>query len=278
MQALAEAWRREGQCIAFVPTMGYLHEGHRRMLEIGRQRGDRLVLSVFVNPTQFGPGEDFERYPRDLARDRTMAQEAGTDVIFVPSALEMYPAGRPATTVRVSGLTERFCGASRPGHFDGVTTVVAKLFQAVKPHLAFFGEKDFQQLQVIRRMTRDLNLDVEIVGVGTVREADGLAMSSRNVYLGPADREAALSLSRALERARRMTAAGERSAAAIVAAAQEIIGAHPQNEVEYIAVADPDTLEEVEEIRREARLLLAVRVRGTRLIDNAKITGSDPFN
>jgi len=280
MQALAEAWRAEGRKIAFVPTMGYLHEGHRRLLEAGRRRGDRLVLSVFVNPTQFGPGEDFERYPRDMARDRSLAASAGTDVLFAPSALEMYPSGKPATTVRVAGLTGRFCGASRPGHFDGVATVVAKLFQAVKPHLAFFGEKDFQQLQVIRRMVRDLDLGVEIVGVETVREPDGLAMSSRNVYIAPADREAALSLSRALGWARQMAAAGERSASAITEAVREIIEVYPQNEIDYVAVADPETLEEVTDLRNGARLLMAVRVRGTRLIDNCPVSsqrmGSEP--
>ncbi|MFQ5458894.1 MAG: 4-phosphopantoate--beta-alanine ligase, partial [Myxococcota bacterium] len=182
----------------------------------------------------------------------------------------------PKTTVTVAGLTGKYCGAARPGHFDGVTTVVAKLFHIVKPHVAAFGEKDFQQLQVVRRMARDLDLDVEIAAVETVREPDGLAMSSRNAYLEARDRPAALSLSRAIARAREMAAAGERSAAAVLAEVRRLIAAFPQNAIDYVAVADPETLEEVAAIRAGTRLLLAVRVGGTRLIDNARILGSDP--
>jgi pantoate--beta-alanine ligase len=251
--------------------MGYLHDGHRKLLEEGLRRGDRLVLSVFVNPTQFGPGEDFERYPRDLARDGAIAEAAGTHVLFAPPGEEMYPAGRPLTRVTVAGLTERLCGKARAGHFDGVTTVIAKLFHIVRPHVALFGEKDFQQLVVVRRMARDLDMDVEVAGVETVREPDGLAMSSRNVYLAPADREAALSLWRGIARAREAAAAGERSAGKIVALVRDGIAAHPQNTIDYVEVVDPETLEAVREIRAEARLVIAARVRGTRLIDNAAL-------
>ncbi len=271
MRTVAEVWRGEGERVAFVPTMGYLHEGHRRLLEAGRRLGSRLVLSVFVNPTQFGPGEDFDQYPRDLARDAAMAEDEGVDVLFAPEDREMYPEGPPATRVAVSGLTERLCGKSRPGHFDGVTTVVTKLFQIVKPHVALFGEKDFQQLVVVRRMVRDLDLGVEVVGLETVREPDGLAMSSRNVYLDDTDREAALSLSRGLAGAREAVAAGERSAASIAGRVKEIIGAFPQNEIDYVSIVDPQTLEDVTEISGPARLLMAVRVRGTRLIDNGAL-------
>ncbi len=274
MRALAEGWRREGLRIAFVPTMGYLHDGHRRLLEEGRRRGDRLVLSVFVNPTQFGPGEDFDRYPRDLARDSAIAEEAGADVLFAPRAEEMYPVGKPLTRVAVAGLTERLCGKSRPGHFDGVTTVVAKLFHIVKPHVALFGEKDFQQLAVVRRMAADLDLELEIAGVETVREPDGLAMSSRNVHLTPEDREAALSLSRGIARAREAVAAGERSAERILSLVRATIAAHPQNEIDYVELVDPETLEAVTALGAEARLVMAARVRGTRLIDNAPLRAS----
>ena len=230
------------------------------------------MLSVFVNPTQFGPGEDFERYPRDLARDGAIAEAAGTDVLFAPTVAEMYPAGEAVTRVTVAGLTERLCGKSRPGHFDGVTTVVAKLFHIVGPHVALFGEKDFQQLVVVRRMARDLDLDVEVAGVETVREADGLAMSSRNVYLAPEDREAALSLSRGIVRARRAAAAGERSAERIAGLARDTIAAHRQNAIDYVELVDPETLEAVTALRAQARLVVAARVRGTRLIDNAALS------
>ncbi len=272
MQAISGAWRREGRRIAFVPTMGYLHDGHRTLLEEGRRRGDRLVLSVFVNPAQFGPGEDFERYPRDLARDGSIAEAAGTDVLFAPTVAEVYPAGRPITRVTVAGLTERLCGKSRPGHFDGVTTVVAKLFQIVGPHVALFGEKDFQQLVVVRRMARNLDLNVEVAGVETVREPDGLAMSSRNVYLAPEDREAALSLSRGIGLARRAVAAGELRAEKIVGMVRHTIAAHEQNTIDYVELVDPETLEAVGDLRVEARLVIAARVRGTRLIDNAALS------
>jgi len=272
MQAISGAWRTEGHRIAFVPTMGYLHDGHRALLDEGRRRGERLVLSVFVNPAQFGPGEDFERYPRDLVHDGAIAEAAGTDVLFAPTVAEMYPAGRAVTRVTVGGLTERLCGKSRSGHFDGVTTVVAKLFHIVRPHVALFGEKDFQQLVVVRRMARDLELDVEVAGVETVREPDGLAMSSRNVYLAPEDREAALSLSRGITRARRAVAAGERSAEKILGMVRDTIAAHGQNTIDYVELVDPETLEAVNELRGQARLVIAARVRGTRLIDNAALS------
>ena len=205
MQERCLAHRKEGRRLAFVPTMGYLHEGHLSLLRAGRERGDILVLSIFVNPTQFGVNEDLDAYPRDLERDSDLARSAGVDLLFTPSAASMYPAGY-ATYVDVGGLTETLCGASRPGHFRGVTTVVTKLFSIVQPHLALFGQKDFQQLAVIRRMTLDLNLPVEIVGMPIVREPDGLAMSSRNVYLSQEEHRQALALSRALATARRLAA------------------------------------------------------------------------
>jgi pantoate--beta-alanine ligase len=277
MRAAARVWRREGLRIAFVPTMGYLHAGHRRLLEEGRARGDRLVLSVFVNPTQFGPGEDFERYPRDLARDAGLAEAAGADVLFAPTVAEMYPDGESATRVSVPGLAGKLCGRSRPGHFDGVATVVAKLFHVVTPDVALFGEKDYQQLTLIRRMVRDLGFDIEIAGVETVRETDGLAMSSRNVYLAAEDRDAARSLSRGIAAARELASSGERSAATIAARVRQVISVHPQNAIDYVEIVDPDTLDPVSVLEESARLILAVRVGGTRLIDNARIEVQTPM-
>jgi pantoate--beta-alanine ligase len=251
--------------------MGYLHAGHRRLLEEGRRRGDRLVLSLFVNPTQFGEGEDFEHYPRDQARDDATAEAAGVDLLFAPGREEMYPNGELTTVVAVPDLGDKFCGASRPGHFAGVATVVTKLFQIVRPHVAIFGEKDYQQLVIVRRLARDLDLGVEVEGIETVREPDGLAMSSRNVYLTPEDREAALSLSCALRHAQEQVSGGERSAASIARKLEEMILWFPQNTIDYVAIVDPETLEEVNEIRGAARVLLAVRVRDTRLIDNGPL-------
>jgi len=224
MQQRASAWRREGKVIAFVPTMGYFHEGHLSLMREGRERGDVLVVSIFVNPTQFGPGEDFDRYPRDMERDLRMAEEVGVDVIFAPTVEEMYPEGYQ-TYVEVEKVTKYLCGLSRPGHFRGVTTVVTKLFNIVKPHVALFGQKDYQQLITIERMVKDLNMDVEIVGMPTVREEDGLAASSRNVYLSPEERKAALSLYRSLRRAEELFSEGVRESIgerALVAVAAKV--------------------------------------------------------
>jgi pantoate--beta-alanine ligase len=208
MQQTALALKHTGKRIAFVPTMGFLHEGHASLLREGRKRGDCLVLSIFVNPTQFGPNEDLERYPRNLERDCALAEACGVDIIFAPAAAGMYPPGFQ-TTVSLGPLTEPLCGASRPGHFNGVAVVVAKLFSIVQPDIAFFGKKDFQQLAIIRQMTADLNLPLEIVGMPIVREADGLAMSSRNSYLSPQERQQALCLYRALCKVRKLFAEGE---------------------------------------------------------------------
>ncbi|PLX80906.1 MAG: pantoate--beta-alanine ligase [Desulfuromonas sp.] len=267
MQQRALALRAEGRRIAFVPTMGWLHRGHLSLLEAGRERGDVLVLSIFVNPAQFGQGEDFDSYPRDLSRDAALAEEVGTDIIFAPEASDMYPRGY-ATYVDVEGITSVLCGASRPGHFRGVTTVVTKLFTIVQPHIALFGEKDFQQLAVIRRMTVDLNLPVEVVGMPIVREKDGLAMSSRNVYLGADQRWQALALSKSIAEARQQVAAGESSAAIVIEGVRQTIEAMPDARIDYLEICHQNSLEAQQAIDADSVLLLAVFIGETRLIDN----------
>jgi pantoate--beta-alanine ligase len=267
MRDKAREARAAGRTIAFVPTMGFLHEGHASLLREGRRRGDILVLSIFVNPTQFGVGEDFESYPRNLERDAEIAEQAGVDVIFAPTAREMYPNGYQ-TYVNVEKLTLPLCGASRPGHFRGVTTVVAKLLNIVAPHVALFGEKDFQQLAVIRRMVGDLNMDVEILGMPIVREDDGLAMSSRNTYLSPEERKSALSLSRSLTVASESYREGVSSVAVLREKVMETLRAVPSASVEYVEFRDQLTLEEVDSASDETLLALAVKLGKTRLIDN----------
>jgi len=267
MQALAGETRRQGKRIALVPTMGFLHQGHLSLMLEGRRRGDLLVVSIFVNPTQFGAGEDYEAYPRDMERDQDVARQAGVDIIFAPTAREMYPA-HYQTYVSVEEVTRHLCGASRPTHFRGVTTVVCKLFTIVKPHTAIFGEKDFQQLVVIRRMVTDLNLEVEIVGMPTYREPDGLAMSSRNSYLTPPERAAALCISRALKEAAARFGQGERRAEAIVQAARDSIAAEPLAGIDYLTLCDTEELKDMEQIDREAVLAVAVKIGRARLIDN----------
>jgi len=268
MQQRALAARREGARIAFVPTMGYLHEGHLSLLREGRRRGDLLVLSIFVNPTQFGPNEDLASYPRDLERDLGLAREAGVDIVYLPDPESMYPTGF-ATWVEVeASLTDTLCGRSRPGHFRGVTTVVSKLFQIVQPDVALFGSKDFQQLAIIRRMTRDLNFPLEIVGMPIVREADGLAMSSRNVYLAPEQRQQALALHDGLRLARRMVAAGETRCDVLIDAVRARIAREPAAEIDYIQVCHAQTLADMTRADHHAVMLLAVRFGTTRLIDN----------
>ena len=267
MQAVSLAWRELGQRIALVPTMGYFHEGHLSLMRYGREQGDRLVVSLFVNPTQFGPAEDLSRYPRDLERDENLAREAGVDVLYTPAAAAMYPEGYQ-TYVSVEELSRTLCGASRPGHFRGVATVVLKLFHQVLPHLAIFGEKDYQQLAVIKRMAADLNVPVAVVGRPIVREADGLAMSSRNTYLRPEERQSALCLVQALTRVKDLAAAGEIRADKILSEVTRIIGSTPHIRLDYAALVDPDTLKNVDTIRGQARLAVAAWVGGTRLIDN----------
>jgi pantoate--beta-alanine ligase len=265
-QMLHYARERRGR-IALVPTMGYLHEGHASLMVEARKRAEIVVVSIFVNPTQFGVNEDLDSYPRDLERDKRIAAEAGVDVIFAPKASDMYPLGYQSY-VNVEGLTTHLCGASRPGHFRGVTTVVAKLFNIVTPKLAIFGKKDFQQLAVIRRMVQDLNMDVEIVGMPIVRESDGLALSSRNVKLDPAQRASALCLSRAIGAAREAFQGGTHSVASLRESALTVIGREPTAQVDYLEFRDPDTLEELEKADATTLFALAVRFGAVRLIDN----------
>ena len=267
MQRFAETARLRGEKIALVPTMGYLHEGHLSLMREGRRRGAVLVSSLFVNPTQFGPHEDLQSYPRDVARDCRLMESIPVDVLFAPQASSMYPRGAQ-TWVEVSELTQGLCGKFRPGHFRGVTTVVAKLFNLVKPHIALFGAKDYQQLCAVRQMVRDLNFDVEIVSMPTVREPDGLAMSSRNSYLAPAQRAVALSLSRALEAARQARNRGERDAQALVQAARAELAREDGVVVEYIECRDAGNLEEITSLSAPAVIAIAARVGPTRLIDN----------
>jgi pantoate--beta-alanine ligase len=267
MRRTAGDWRAAGKTIALVPTMGYLHEGHASLMREGRRRGDLLVASIFVNPTQFGAGEDFDSYPRDLERDSRLAAAAGVDIIFAPKASDMYPSGYQ-TWIDLAELTLPLCGGSRPGHFRGVCTVVCKLFNIVMPHTALFGKKDYQQLAVIRRMTADLNMGVEIVGMSIVREADGLAMSSRNAYLSPAERQSALCLSRALAAARSRFRSGERNAADLKETVVGIITTEPAADIDYVELRDGDTLADVITANERTLLALAVRIGATRLIDN----------
>ncbi len=256
--------------LGFVPTMGYLHEGHLALVRRARAENDHVAVSIFVNPTQFGPREDFARYPRDTERDLTLLRAEGVDLVFMPEADEIYPPGFD-TWVQVGGVTRRLEGKARPGHFRGVATVVCKLFNIVGPGRAYFGQKDAQQLRVITKMVRDLDMPVEIVPVPTVREPDGLALSSRNVYLSPDEREQALSLSRALATAQEMVAAGERRTGPIRAAMRRLIEAQPAATIDYISIADSATLEELSVIDRPALISLAVRIGATRLIDNVVI-------
>jgi pantoate--beta-alanine ligase len=273
MQDIARSARADGRRIAFVPTMGFLHEGHASLLREGRRRGDLLVLSIFVNPSQFGAGEDFERYPRDMERDSRIADESGVDVIFAPTAREMYPESFQ-TWVDVDGLTLPLCGASRPGHFRGVTTVVCKLFNIVMPHVALFGKKDYQQLAVIRRMTSDLNMPVDVVGMPIIREPDGLAMSSRNKYLSPDERTSALCLFRSLQSVRAACHAGERDSERLRQMVKSIIMAEPAAAIDYVELRHGETLDEVSMVDDRTLLALAVRIGATRLIDNC-VLGED---
>ena len=267
LRARVEAVRATGTRVALVPTMGALHEGHLSLVRLAREHAAWVIVSVFVNPTQFGPGEDFERYPRELDADVAALAGAGADCVFAPEVGEMYPAG-DATRVRVERLTRGLCGRARPGHFEGVTTVVARLLNAARPHVAVFGQKDFQQLVAIRRMVRDLLFDIEVIGAPTVREPDGLAMSSRNAYLGVEARKQAPALYAALLDALKRVRAGNTRAADLVATARRRISKEPLAEIDYIELRDAETLEPVERVERPAVLALAVRFEGARLIDN----------
>lgn len=268
LRELAGQWTRQGRSVGFVPTMGYLHAGHESLMRLARQRAETVVASVFVNPTQFGPGEDLDAYPRDLDRDAALAKAAGVDVLFAPGPEAMYEPGA-ATWVEVPTLARHLCGASRPTHFRGVCTVVAKLFLLVRPTLAVFGQKDWQQLAIIRRMNADLGFGVEIVGGPIVREADGLALSSRNVRLTPQEREQAPGINAGLALAEAMVRDGEADAGRILDAVRAHFAAHvPLGEIDYLSCVDPDSLEPMEAIDRPALFATAVRFSAVRLIDN----------
>jgi pantoate--beta-alanine ligase len=258
--------QRLAEPVGFVPTMGYLHEGHLSLVKQAQEENESVVVSIFVNPTQFGPKEDFKSYPRDTERDLKMLKSL-TDIVFMPSSPEIYPEDFD-TWVVPGGVAERLEGAARPGHFRGVTTVIAKLFNIVQPNRAYFGQKDAQQLSVIKKMAADLNLNLEIIACPTVREPDGLAMSSRNVYLTPEQRQAALVLSKALALARGLWDGGEKEAGTIRRRMGELIEKEPLAEISYISVAYPDTLKEMHRIKPPALVSLAVRFEKTRLIDN----------
>jgi len=267
MQAFADVTRAAGKTIGLVPTMGYLHDGHASLIKIARQQADVVVTSIYVNPTQFGPNEDFAAYPRDLEGDKKTAYAAGCDVLFVPDDREMY--GKTClTTVQVKKLTDGLCGKSRPGHFEGVTTVVGKLFNIIKPHVAVFGQKDAQQALVIKRMVQDLNFDIRIIIAPIVREPDGLAMSSRNKYLSPAERQDALVLYRALQKAQSSIRNGETDAAIVIQAMTGMIAAIESARIDYVQIVDAETLETVNRIQGSVLVALAVFIGRTRLIDN----------
>ena len=270
---ICRTWQKQGLTIGLVPTMGYLHEGHISLMRSARTETDRVVATIFVNPTQFGPNEDFERYPRNFESDAAMAKEAGVDILFCPEVAEMYPPGY-ISYVEPAGLTDMLCGASRPGHFRGVATVVLKLFEIVRPDVAVFGQKDYQQQLVIRRMVQDLHVPVRIVTEPTVREPDGLAMSSRNRYLDPDERRAALVLYRALARAREAVLGGESSANRVRQILGETIESNERVHLDYAEVADADTLEPLDRLGPGIRAvaLVAARVGSTRLIDNLALT------
>ena len=269
--ALAAA-RVRGSRIGLVPTMGYLHDGHLALCDAARERADLVVLSIFVNPLQFGPGEDLARYPRDLVRDAKLARSRGIDLLFVPDMEEVYPDGETRVRVHAPDLADRLCGAFRPGHFEGVLTIVAKLFNMVQPHVAVFGQKDLQQSVLVRRMVRDLDFAIDIHVAPIVREQDGLALSSRNVYLSPDEREAATSLARALAAAQQAFSAGERSPASLCSVATGVLAAQPLVRVQYVQVVSTDTLETPQDARSGDAIAVAAFVGNTRLIDNQLLT------
>lgn len=267
VQAQTLAWKRAGLTVGLVPTMGYLHEGHASLIKRAAAECDRVVVSVFVNPTQFGPNEDLESYPRDFEHDKALVAECGAHLIFAPTPDDMYSPGA-ATWVTVEGLTKELCGRSRPIHFRGVATVVNKLMNIAQPDRAYFGEKDAQQLAVIRRMVKDLNMPVEVVGCPIVREADGLAKSSRNTYLNAAERQAALVLSRSLAEGKKLLEAGETKAQTVCARITEVINAEPAARIDYVQAVDADSIEPVAAVNGTVLFAIAVFIGKTRLIDN----------
>jgi len=264
--------KKQGKKVGFVPTMGFFHEGHLELMRNARKECDVVVVSIFVNPIQFGPEEDFEDYPRDLNRDVKLVEEVGVDIIFAPDVEEIYPEGF-STYVEVKGLTEKLCGRSRPGHFRGVTTVVLKLFNLVQPHVAYFGQKDAQQVLVVSKMVEDLNLDIEICSVPTVREKDGLAMSSRNTYLNTEERKAATVLYRSIQLVKEKVRMGERDVNRLKKAAAELISSEPLAEIDYVEILSLPDLKEQDTLKDKMLLALAVKIGKARLIDNAILEG-----
>jgi pantoate--beta-alanine ligase len=267
IQSIVESYRQQGKIVGFVPTMGCFHEGHLSLMRIARKGADVVVVSIYVNPTQFDPGEDFESYPRQFERDEKLAEQERVDILFYPSDKEMYPKGY-LTYVTVNKITKVLCGVSRPHHFEGVTTICTKLFHVVKPHFAVFGQKDAQQAIVIQRMVEDLNFDMEIVVGPIIREKDGLAMSSRNKYLSPEERKDALSLFQSLQLAERLITEGERTSKDILSAMKKLVASRKGTRIDYIEIVDATTLKALETIKGEVLIALAVFVGNTRLIDN----------
>ncbi len=264
-------WKSQGLSVGLVPTMGYLHEGHQSLIKKAVRQNDRVVVSIFVNPIQFAPGEDLETYPRDLEKDSALCSETGADLIFHPQPKEMYPDGF-STQVVMNNLTTELCGKTRPTHFSGVCTVVSKLFNIVNPDRAYFGEKDAQQLAIVKRMVKDLNFDIEIVGCPIVREPDGLAKSSRNTYLNAEERKAALILSKAIALGKKMTSDGEKSSQAVIKAMTDLINTEPLAKIDYVSVVNAETIQPIDIISGEVLTAIAVYIGKTRLIDNFMIT------
>lgn len=267
VRAQVKEWRKEGLSVGLVPTMGYLHEGHQSLIKKSVEQNDRTVVSVFVNPMQFGPTEDLESYPRDLEADARLVESTGGDLIFNPEPEEMYKDGF-CSFVNMTGLPDALCGLTRPVHFKGVCTVVNKLFNIVKPDRAYFGEKDAQQLAIIMRMVKDLNMDIEIVGCPIIREADGLAKSSRNIYLTPEERKAAVILSKSVALGKKMVAEGEKDAKKIVTAMKELINSEPLATIDYVEIVDMDTMKAIDEVKGHVLCAMAVKFGKARLIDN----------
>ncbi|MBR1442030.1 MAG: pantoate--beta-alanine ligase [Firmicutes bacterium] len=267
VRSLIKQWRKEGLSIGLVPTMGFLHEGHKSLIDRAVKENDRVVVSVFVNPIQFAPNEDFEAYPRDIERDSKLCEDAGAALVFNPEPEEMY-GDEFLTSINMTKITEVLCGKTRPTHFGGVCTVVGKLFNIVSPDRAYFGQKDAQQLSVIRRMVKDLNFDIEIIGCPIVREADGLAKSSRNTYLSPEERKAALVLSKSLCEAKKLIESGETNADKIITAAKKLIESEPLAKIDYVSIVSWDSLEKTDTINGAILMAEAVYIGKTRLIDN----------
>ena len=267
VRSTVKEWKKNGLKVGLVPTMGFLHEGHLSLIKKAVSENDKVVVSVFVNPTQFGPNEDFEAYPRDLNKDAALCEEAGADLIFHPEPEEMYPDGF-CSSVNMTGLTDALCGKSRPIHFQGVCTVVSKLFNIAAPDNAYFGEKDAQQLAIIKRMVKDLNFDIKITGCPIIREEDGLAKSSRNTYLNPEERQAALVLSKAVKCGRNLVEDGEKDSAVILKEMKSIIENEPLARIDYVEIVDMNTMKDIDKVKGDVLCAMAVYIGKTRLIDN----------